>query len=172
LKDIIYLQYNMETKTEEPIKEKHEERVVRLLSKDIEGKMTIYAGLTKVKGISWALSNAICKKLKINKRKTVGALTEDEIKKIVEFMKNPEFPSYILNRRNDFETGENKHMIGSNLELINEFDIKRLKKIKSYKGVRHAAKLPVRGQRTKGNFRPNRKKGGGIKKANKNEKKT
>ena len=55
---------------------KQEERLVRVLSKDIEGKMTIYAGLAKIKGVSWAVSNAICKKLKINKKRKIGSLTE------------------------------------------------------------------------------------------------
>ncbi len=43
------------------------------------------------------------------------------------------------------------------LKLRKEFDLKRMKKIKSYKGVRHIVGLPVRGQRTKANFRRNRK---------------
>jgi len=34
-----------------------------------------------------------------------------------------------------------------------EFDIKRFRKMKSYRGLRHANKLPVRGQRTRSNFR-------------------
>ena len=67
----------------------------------------------------------------------------------------------------DFETGEDKHLIGADLELRKEFDIKRLKKIKTYKGYRHGAKLPLRGQRTKGNFRRNKAKGVGIKKKGK-----
>mgnify|MGYP003994385531 CR=1 FL=1 len=50
--------------------------------------------------------------------------------------------------------------VGIDLKLRKEFDIKRLKKIKSYKGVRHNYNLPVRGQRTKANFRKNRKKSG------------
>jgi small subunit ribosomal protein S13 len=37
--------------------------------------------------------------------------------------------------------------------LKKEFDIKRLKKIRSYRGLRHATGRPVRGQRTKGHFR-------------------
>ena len=49
------------------------------------------------------------------------------------------------------------------------FDIKRLKKIKSYRGIRHAANLPVRGQRTKSHFRSNRRKGTGIKKKSKKQ---
>ena len=116
---------------------KHEERVVRILSRDIEGKMTVYSGLAKIKGISWTFSNAICKKLKIDKKRKIGSLKEDEIKKIENFAKNPALPKYLLNRRNDFNTGEDNHLVGSDLELTKEFDIKRLKKIKSYRGLRH-----------------------------------
>ena len=146
---------------------KQEDRVVRIMSTDIEGKMKVYPGLTKIKGSSWTLSNAVCKKLKIDKTKTIGNLSESEIKKIEDFLKNPSLPKHLLNRQNDMESGEDKHLIGIDLELRRDFDIKRLKKIKSYRGFRHAAKLPLRGQRTKSNFRKNRAKGSGIKKKNK-----
>jgi small subunit ribosomal protein S13 len=147
-----------------PEKEKKEERLVRILSKDIEGKMKVYVGLTKIKGVSWAFSNAVCNTLKIDKNKTIGHLTEEEIKNISEFIKNPKLPAYLLNRQKDIESGEERHLIGTDLDLRKDFDIKRLKKIKSYKGLRHTSKLPVRGQRTKAHFRTNRKKGSGIKK--------
>ncbi len=147
----------------------YREKVVRILSKDIEGGMSVYAGLSKIKGISWALANAICNVLRIDKRRKIGSLSEEEIKKITEFAKSPKIPNYLLNRRKDFETGEDKHLTGSDMELQKEFDIKRLKKIKSYKGYRHSAGLPVRGQRTKSNFRKNRRKGAGIKKKNKKQ---
>lgn len=144
--------------------EKHEERIVRILAKDIEGGMKIYAGLTKVKGISWGMANAICKILKLDKNRKIGSLTPEEIEKLIQFMKNPDVPEYIKNRQQDFDTGENKHLIGSDLELKKEFDIKRLKKIKCYRGLRHSVGLPSRGQRTRSNFRKNRAKGVGIKK--------
>ena len=146
---------------------KHEERVVRILSRDIEWKMTVYSGLAKIKGISLTFSNAICKKLKIDKKRKIGSLKEDEIKKIENFAKNPALPKYLLNRRNDFNTGEDNNLVGSDLELTKEFDIKRLKKIKSYRGLRHSINLPLRGQRTKSHFRKNRRKGSGIKKKKK-----
>ncbi len=149
--------------------QKYEERVVRILSKDIEGNMTIYSGLTKIKGVSWSFSNAVCKVLNIDKNRKIGSLTDEEIKKIVDFIKNPKVPEYILNRRSDFETGENKHLTSIDLDLRKEFDIKRLKKIKSYRGYRHVSGLPVRGQRTKSHFRKNRGKSVGIK--NKTKKK-
>lgn len=153
--------------------EKYEEKLVRIHSEDIGGGMKVYAGLTKIKGISWAMANAVCKALGIDKSRKIGSLSPEEIKKISEFIKNPLVPDYLLNRRKDFETGHDGHLSGSNLELQKEFDIKRLKKIKSYRGIRHAAGQPVRGQRTKSHFRTNRPKGAGIrskeKKAGKGE---
>ena len=144
--------------------EKREERLVRILSKDIEGKMKVYPGLTKIKGVSWTFSNAVCKILKIDKNKTIGTLTEEEIQKISDFIKNPKLPNYLMNRRKDVESGEEKHLTGTDLDLRKDFDIKKLKKIKSYRGLRHTSGLPTRGQRTKAHFRTNRKKGSGIKK--------
>lgn len=152
--------------------QKNENRVVRILSKDIEGKMKIYPGLTKIKGISWTLSNAVCKKLNIDKNKKIGSLTEKELEQVSSFLKKPELPLYIINRRNDFESGEDKHLLGTDLELATEFDIKRLKKIKAYRGLRHQAGLPLRGQRTQSHFRKNRRKGSGIKKKGENTKVT
>jgi len=146
------------------------ERMVRVLSTDIEGKMTVYSGLAKIKGVSWALSNAICKILKLDKKRKIGSLTEKEVGEISKIIKENKIPKFLLNRQNDFETGEDKHLTSADLELKKEFDIKRLKKIKSYKGLRHSSNLPMRGQRTKSNFRRNRRKGAGIKKKNKKEK--
>ena len=155
----------MEPKAQQ--KQKEDERIIRILSEDIEGKEKIYPGLTKIKGVSWTLSNALCRILKFDKNRKIGSLTNDEIAKIIEFLKNPKIPAYMKNRKKDFETGEDKHLVGSDLELRKEFDIKRLKKIKSYKGYRHMSGLPVRGQRTKSNFRKNKSKGVGIKKKQK-----
>jgi small subunit ribosomal protein S13 len=150
---------------------KDEGRIVRIMSKDIEGKTGVYAGLTKIKGVSWSISNAVCKVLGLDKRKKIGALDEGEIKKISDFIKNPQLPERLFNRRFDFETGESKHLTGNDLDLKKDFDIKRLKGIKSYRGLRHLSGLPVRGQRTKGHFRKNRMKGVGIKKKGKPENK-
>lgn len=151
---------------------KNRERIVRIMQKDIEGGMKLYPGLTKIKGVSWSLSNAVCKKIGIDKNKKIGSLTESEIEKIEDFLKNPDIPKYLKNRQNDFETGKDEHLTGSNLELRKEFDIKRLKKIKSYRGYRHLAGLPVRGQRTRAHFRKNRAKAAGIKKRKKLENET
>ncbi|MBT4258059.1 30S ribosomal protein S13 [archaeon] len=144
-------------------------RIVRILSKDIEGKMSLYAGLTKVKGVSWTFANAVCKKLGFTKDRKIGSLTNEEVETITSFIKKPQVSEHLINRRKDFETGEDKHLVGSDLELQTEFDIKRLKKIKSYRGFRHLSNLPSRGQRTKSNFRKNRAKGSGIKKKNKTQ---
>lgn len=135
-------------------------KLIRILSKDIKSNKTVYAGLTQIKGISWNFCNAICIKLNIDRKKKIEELTPEEIEKISEFVKNPEIPVYMKNRQKDVDTGEDKHLQGSDLDLQKEFDIKKMRKVKSYKGIRHGLGLPVRGQRTKANFRKNRKKSG------------
>jgi small subunit ribosomal protein S13 len=152
---------NPKFKTEE---KKYEEKLIRVLSKDIEGGLNLYVGLTKIKGISWSLANAICRSLNLDKSRRIGSLSKEEIEKINDFLKNPKMPIYLLNRKVDIDTGEDKHLVGTDLELQKELDIGRLKKIRSYRGYRHATGLPVRGQRTKSHFRKNKKKSVGIKK--------
>ncbi|MAE49276.1 30S ribosomal protein S13 [Candidatus Pacearchaeota archaeon] len=137
-----------------PYKEEEHEVLVRILGYDIPGSRNIYAGLTRIKGVSWVLSNATCHTLNLEKTQRVSELKKEDIKKIEDYLKSLEnLPAHLKNRPSDPETGETTHLFGHDLELKKEFDIKRLKKIKSYKGVRHANKLPVRGQRTRANFR-------------------
>ena len=100
--------------------------------------------------------------MNLNKNKKIEELSEDEIKKIQDFIKNPQLPIFMINRRKDYDSGENKHLHGADLDLQVEFDIKRLKKIKAYKGIRHSTGQPVRGQRTKSHFRTNSRKTGAV----------
>jgi small subunit ribosomal protein S13 len=58
-------------------------------------------------------------------------------------------PAYMVNRKKDLRTGEDKHVIGNQLDITVRRDIDRMKRIRSYKGVRHHLHLKVRGQRTK-----------------------
>ncbi len=138
-------------------KKEEEVILVRILGKDIRGDIKIKSALTRINGISWSVSNAICKILKIDEARSVQDFSKDELSAIEEFMKTPSFLAFIKNRRNDLDSGEDIHISGVDLKLRKEFDLKRLKKIKSYKGIRHIVGLPVRGQRTKANFRRNRK---------------
>jgi len=138
-------------------KKEEEITLVRVLGKDIRGDIKIKTALTKINGISWTLSNAICKILELDTSKKIQDFSKDELARIEDFMKTPELPKFLKNRQKDFDSGEDLHISGIDLKLRKEFDLKRLKKIKSYKGIRHIVGLPVRGQRTKANFRRNRK---------------
>jgi len=158
------MEQTQQQKGRRPEEKKFEEKLIRILAKDIEGGLNVYVGLTKIKGISWGLSNAICKTLNFDKKRKIGSLTKEEIDKINTFVKDAKVPTYLLNRKFDTETGQNKHLLGSDLELQKEMDIGRLKKIKSYRGLRHALNLPLRGQRTRSHFRRNKRKSVGIKK--------
>lgn len=151
-------QKQKEEKTEKVKKAFHqederEELLVRVAGYDIPGSKQLLVGLTRIKGVGWGISNAACLKLKIPKEKKVSDLTKDEIKKIEEFLKNPDIKDFMKNRRKDEESGETTHVIGTDLEMRKDFDIRRMKKIRSYKGIRHTSGQPVRGQRTRSHFR-------------------
>ena len=86
-----------EEKVEEKVKERKEpEKIIRIMQTDIAGDKQLYVGLTKIKGVSWSLSNGICKILKIDKNRRIGSLTDQEITKISEFIKNQKFQHIYL----------------------------------------------------------------------------
>jgi small subunit ribosomal protein S13 len=159
----------METTTkvhQRPDEKKKEYSIIRILQTDIPGNKTVLVGLGYIKGVSWSISNAVCHILNLDKKKKISELNPKEIEEIVTFLKNPQLPSYLINRRNDFETGKSTHVIGNELEMKKEFDVRRLKKIRSYRGLRHALGLPTRGQSTRSHFR-HKKKAAGVKKNDK-----
>jgi small subunit ribosomal protein S13 len=55
----------------------------------------------------------------------------------------------MANRPKDVYTGETKHLLGSDLTLINDEDVNLMRKIRCYRGIRHETGQKVRGQRTK-----------------------
>ena len=128
--------------------------IVRIASTDIIGTKLLFDGLRKIKGVNFMFSNAICNNLNFDHKKQIGTLNDEDVKRIEHLIKNPEtLPKWMLNRRHDYETGKDMHVTGADLNLNKDLDIKRLKKIKSYKGMRHSIGQPVRGQRTRSHFR-------------------
>jgi small subunit ribosomal protein S13 len=95
--------------------------------------------LAYVFGIGLKTSQDILKAAKVNPEIRTKNLTDAEISQIQEVINK----SYVVE-------GELQRIISGN--------IKRLKDIKSYRGIRHQANLPTRGQRTKTNARTRRGK--------------
>ncbi|MGZ7096303.1 MAG: 30S ribosomal protein S13 [Methanobacterium sp.] len=130
--------------------------LVRIARKDINGNKTIENALADIRGVGMALSRAIGTAMKLDLNQKIGYLPDDEIKTVEEAMRDPKslnIPDWMLNRRNDYETGETGHLIESDLMMALREDLNRMKKTRSYKGRRHEVGLPVRGQRTKSTFR-------------------
>lgn len=135
--------------------------VVRIARTGIDGNKPVEKALTGLKGIGEMYANAVAQSMDY-RGTVIGDLDDDEIDEIEESIKNPgelDLPSWVRNRRKDRDTGEDLHLIESDLELKKEFDIRRLKKIDSYKGWRHDIGLPVRGQKTQSSFRSGSKIG-------------
>ena len=142
----------MDNQKKQILEEKHE-TLVRISGYDLPGSRKIYSGLTRIKGVSWCISKIICKKLNLSINGKISELDKKKVNEIEEELKSLEIPNFLKNRAQDISTGEAIHLSGIKLEMARECDIKRLRQIKSYRGTRHALKLPVRGQRTRSNFR-------------------
>jgi small subunit ribosomal protein S13 len=133
----------------------------------LEGELPISRAMLKIKGIGINFAKILCKTLKLDPTIKAGDLTDPQARSLEEAIKNPDnLPAYILNHQRDFETGKNEQLINADLKLRKENDIKRLKRVRAYKGIRHQNKLPLRGQRTKAHFRSGGKSTG-IKKVRK-----
>lgn len=101
--------------------------------------------LTYIHGIWRPMSNIILKKVGIEKTRKIETLSEDELDKIREEIKNI--------------------LVEWDLRRVVAWNIKRLQEINCYRGQRHRKKLPVRGQNTKTNSRT--RKGKSVAIANK-----
>ena len=132
------------------------QHIVRIANVDIPGNKSVHWGLTQIKGIGINFADVICGATNVDRTAKIGNLKQPQIDALTTAILNPSkagIPSWLFNRRKDVESGEDVHMVTGNLIFIQDNDIKILKKIKCYRGVRHIKGLPVRGQRTRSNFR-------------------
>ena len=109
-------------------------------------------GLTQIRGVGYMFANTILNVLKINPNQRIGYLSPEQVNSIESIIKNPSasnFPSWFLNRRKDVETGEDKHLLTSDIAFTVRNDIEREKTSGSWRGIRHMFGLKVRGQRTR-----------------------
>ncbi len=132
--------------------------IVRIADVDLDGHKKVPYALTGIKGIGIRMAYAICRRLGIDENKLLGELPDEEIERIQKEIDklaegDSEIPNWMYNRRKDYETGKDMHLVGVQLDMTVKQDIDRLKKIRAYRGIRHELGLPVRGQRTKSSFR-------------------
>ena len=124
--------------------------MARVAGTNIPNEKRVEVGLTYIYGIAITSSKKILAQLKIDPNTRVKDLTEDTLASLREYI-------------------DKNYKVEADLSRTVTSNIKRLKDIKAYRGLRHSAGLPVRGQRTKTNARTKRGKkvtvGSGRKKA-------
>ncbi|MGP1608390.1 MAG: 30S ribosomal protein S13 [Clostridium sp.] len=107
--------------------------MARIAGVDIPRDKRVEISLTYIYGIGRKLSNEILKKVKINPDTRVKDLTDDQVNEIRKEIAN--------------------YTVEGDLRREVALDIKRLREIGCYRGLRHRKNLPVRGQNTKNNAR-------------------
>ncbi len=107
---------------------------VRIAGINIPNDKRVEVSLTYIYGIGRVKANRVLAEAKVNKDTRVKDLTEDEANLLREII-------------------EKKNLVEGDLRRDVQSNIKRLKEIGCYRGIRHTKHLPVRGQRTKTNSR-------------------
>ncbi|MBK5251354.1 MAG: 30S ribosomal protein S13 [Peptostreptococcaceae bacterium] len=108
--------------------------MARIAGVDLPRDKRVEIGLTYIFGIGRSNSQKILAKAGINKDTRVKDLTEEEVSKLRQIIVD-------------------EHQVEGDLRREVALNIKRLKEIGCYRGIRHRRGLPVRGQKTKTNAR-------------------
>lgn len=108
--------------------------MARIAGVDLPREKRVEIGLTYVYGIGRVSAAKILEKAQVNPDTRVRELTDDEVKRISEVI-------------------DAEYMVEGDLRREVAMNIKRLKEIGCYRGIRHRKGLPCRGQKTKTNAR-------------------
>ncbi len=129
---------------------------LRIAGRDIDGNLPIPKALRRIKGVGINFADSIAKvffeSTGVQPTEKIGTLDDNQIKIVEDILSSPTkhgIATYLINRRNDPETGEDTHLISSDLDFTIKQDKEKHMAIKSWRGVRFSAGLPVRGQRTR-----------------------
>jgi small subunit ribosomal protein S13 len=129
--------------------------IIRLAETNLDGTKRVYDAIRNIRGVSFMMGNAISKVSGLGDKK-ISDLSDQEKESLEDMIMHPEkhgIPVWMYNRKRDPTTGEDRHIAVSELEFTHKTDVDLMRKLKTYKGVRHSSGLPVRGQRTRGSFR-------------------
>ncbi|MFO7992322.1 MAG: 30S ribosomal protein S13 [Thermoplasmata archaeon] len=129
--------------------------IVRLMNTDLDGEQPTLYALRSIKGVGTRVAESIVRNSGLSPNKKIGLLSDSEIDKLKETFKEfvNDVPTWMMNRKRDPYSGEDKHIFGTDLDLYKREDLNKLKKISCYRGVRHEQGQKVRGQRTRSNGR-------------------
>lgn len=130
--------------------------IVRVAGTDLNGEKQIVHAIKGIKGIGHTFAVAACYAAGLPLHEKLSSLSETQIEKIEEVIRNPTkfgMPTFLINRRKEPATGQNVHLIGQDLTVQQRFDVQREINLKTYRGYRHMLGQPVRGQRTRAHFR-------------------
>ncbi|MCS7109325.1 MAG: 30S ribosomal protein S13, partial [Candidatus Micrarchaeota archaeon] len=126
--------------------------IVHIVGIDVKGNVKLKDALRQVKGVGHNMANVIAyaveKEMNIKKDTQIGLLSEEQIEKIEEIIKNPSahgIKPFLLNRRKDLESGSDIHLSGTDFVFAVRNDIERHKNLYTWRGYRHAYGQKVRG---------------------------
>ena len=124
---------------------------VRVRNTDLDGTKAVHIALTGIKGVGSHTYRTIAALAGVDPRAIIGKLDDESVGRIASAVDTytEQVPAWMVNRPKDIYTGEARHLLGTDLTMMNDDDVNRMRKMRSYRGIRHETGQKVRGQRTK-----------------------
>lgn len=129
--------------------------IVRIANSDLDGAKPVVNALTAITGVGDRVADILVNMTKVPRNEKIGNLSDEDIQKLEEAVEQfaETSPGWLLNKQRDVWTGEDLHIMGSDLVMRRQEDVNILKKIRCYRGIRHEKGQKVRGQKTKAHGR-------------------
>jgi small subunit ribosomal protein S13 len=129
--------------------------IIRMSDTDVDGLRPLAFVLMAINGVGDRTAIQICRQTGFEPTRLAGHLTAEEQQTLMAAVEDyaTKVPLWMLNRQRDIESGEEVHLTGQQVKMVQKDDIDRLRAIKAYRGVRHASGHKVRGQRGRSNGR-------------------
>jgi small subunit ribosomal protein S13 len=129
--------------------------IVRIANSDLDGDKKVVHALTAIKGVGNRVAEVLINRTGIPRNEKIGNLSDEEVDRLEKYLLelSDQTPGWLLNKQRDMWTGEDLHLLGSEMDMRKQEDINILKKIRCYRGIRHEKGQKVRGQRTKAHGR-------------------
>lgn len=125
--------------------------IVRVMNTNLDGHKPVHMALTGIKGVGRRSARVLIQEANIDPKETMGLLSDEDISRLNEVVEAAQdhLPIWMKNRRKDLLTGEDKHLMATDLMLTLREELNIIRDTRGYVGIRHERGLRVRGQRTR-----------------------
>ena len=105
--------------------------IVRIVNTDIDGEKQAITALSSIKGVGNRIAEIAIKDIGFPPNKQIGHISDEEQAKLVTILEelSETLPEWMLNRQKDWESGDDLHLLSTELDMTQMVDINRMRMV-------------------------------------------